>query len=173
MGKDVNVEWMPFELRPYPNPTLRPEGAYLQNAWRNSVYPMASRMGVEIRLPSVSPQPHTRCAFEGLEFAKDYGKGTEYNNRVMRAFFVESLDIGKISILEQVADEAGLDAEEFRRAIEEHRYVARVEELLRNAYEDMDIQGVPYFIIGNRVLTGLQSRETLERAIDFAAGGIG
>jgi predicted DsbA family dithiol-disulfide isomerase len=30
-GKDVKVEWMPFELRPYPTPTLRPEGGYLQN----------------------------------------------------------------------------------------------------------------------------------------------
>ncbi len=54
-GRDVEVERMPFELRPAPNPTLRPEGQYLQQAWRNSVYPMAERMGVEIRLPRVPP----------------------------------------------------------------------------------------------------------------------
>lgn len=30
MGKNVEVEWMPFELRPYPQPTLKPEGNYLQ-----------------------------------------------------------------------------------------------------------------------------------------------
>jgi hypothetical protein len=42
---------MPFELRPVPHPTLRPEGDYLQRAWQQSVYPIARRMGVEIKLP--------------------------------------------------------------------------------------------------------------------------
>src|SRR5215204_5868706 len=54
-GKDVEVEWMPFELRPYPNETLRSEGVYLQRAWRQSVYPLAQKMGVPIKLPAISP----------------------------------------------------------------------------------------------------------------------
>ena len=37
---------MPFELRPEPHPTLRPEGEYLQRAWSQSVYPIARQMGV-------------------------------------------------------------------------------------------------------------------------------
>src|SRR5688572_853353 len=59
-GLDIEIEWLPFELRPFPQPTLRPEGEYLQTAWRRSVYPLASRLGVEIRLPDVSPQPYSR-----------------------------------------------------------------------------------------------------------------
>ena len=78
---------MPYELRPYPAPTLRAEGSYLQNAWRTSVYPMAARMGVDIKLPTVSPQPYTRLAFEGLEFAKENGRAEAYNSAVMRGFF--------------------------------------------------------------------------------------
>ena len=35
MEGTVEVEWMPFELRPYPTPTLEPEGDYLQTNWRN------------------------------------------------------------------------------------------------------------------------------------------
>jgi predicted DsbA family dithiol-disulfide isomerase len=69
-GKDVEVEWVPFELRPEPHPTLRPEGDYLQRAWRQSVYPIARRMGVPINLPPVSPPPHTHLAFEGYQYAK-------------------------------------------------------------------------------------------------------
>jgi predicted DsbA family dithiol-disulfide isomerase len=80
---------MPFELRPYPNETLRPEGDYLQRAWQQSVYPLARRMGVPITVPPVSPQPHTYLAFEGYQYAKDYGKGKEYNHRILEAFFVE------------------------------------------------------------------------------------
>ena len=42
-GKDVQIEWMPFELRPYPNETLRPEGEYLQTTWKQYVYPMRNK----------------------------------------------------------------------------------------------------------------------------------
>src|ERR1700736_4890236 len=73
-GKDVEDEWMPFELRPEPQPTLRPEGEYLQRAWSQSVYPIAERMGVPIALPPVSPQPYTHLAFEGYQFAREHGK---------------------------------------------------------------------------------------------------
>jgi len=58
---------MPFELRPEPQPTLRPEGDYLQRAWQQSVYPIARQMGAPIALPPVSPQPHTLLAFEGYQ----------------------------------------------------------------------------------------------------------
>ncbi len=159
---------MPFELRPYPAPTLRPEGSYLQNAWQQSVYPLARRLGVDIRLPGVSPQPYTRLAFQGLEFAKDKGKGSEYNDRVMRAFFQESRDIGDAGVLAQLAAEAGLDPDEFRHAIAAAEYAKRVETLLHHAYEEMRITGVPYFVIGRQTLTGLQNTETLRAAIDRA-----
>lgn len=160
---------MPFELRPYPTPTLRPDGAYLQNAWRQSVYPLASRLGVDIKLPTVSPQPHTRLAFEGLEFAKNLGLGDEYNNRVMRAFFQESRDIGDPEVLAGLAAEIGLDADAFREALSSREYANRVEKLLRHAYEDMRITGVPLFLIGDQALTGLQSKDTLVAAIEQAA----
>jgi predicted DsbA family dithiol-disulfide isomerase len=51
-------------------------------------------MGVPIKMPKVSPQPHTHLAFEGYQYAKEYGKGNEYNHRVLEAFFVEGQDIG-------------------------------------------------------------------------------
>lgn len=90
---------MPFELRPYPTPTLKPEGDYLQNGWKNNVYPTAERFGVKIILPNVSPQPYTHLAFEGFQYAKEYGKGNNYNHRVLKAFFQEEQDIGKVEVL--------------------------------------------------------------------------
>ena len=116
-GKDVEVEWMPFELRPEPNPTLRPEGDYLQRAWSQSVYPMAERMGVPIVLPKVSPQPHTHTAFEGYQYARELGKGNDYNIRVLEAFFRDGQDIGDVGVLTKVAGEVGLDAKEFEEAL--------------------------------------------------------
>ena len=159
---------MPFELRPYPAPTLRPEGTYLQNAWHQSVYPIAKRLGVDIKLPDVSPQPYTRLAFEGLEFAKDRNKGDEYNDRVMRAFFQESQNIGDPSVLAQLGAEIGLRADEFRGALDSREYASRVEKLLRHAQDEMGITGVPLFVIGDRTLMGLQSRDALANAIEQA-----
>ena len=159
---------MPFELRPYPAPTLRPDGSYLQNAWQRSVYPLAARLGVDIKLPKVSPQPYTRLAFEGLEFAKDRGKGDEYNDRVMRAFFQESQDIGDREVLARLAAEAGLPAEEFLQSLDSHEYADRVEKLLHHAQAEMGVTGVPMFVIGEQMLTGLQSKEALAAAIDEA-----
>jgi predicted DsbA family dithiol-disulfide isomerase len=90
-------------------------------------------MGVEIRLPAVSPQPHTRLAFEGLEFAKDHGAADEYNSGVMRAFFQRSEDIGDPEVLTQIASTAGLQADAFRSALQERTYADRVARLLRHA----------------------------------------
>jgi predicted DsbA family dithiol-disulfide isomerase len=125
-------------------------------------------LGVEIRLPAVSPQPYTRLAFQGLEFAKDQNQGSEYNGRVMRAFFQESRDIGNLDVLTELATEVGLDADEFRREANSPHYAVRVAALLRHACEELGITGIPYFVIGAQRLTGLQSREALAAAIERA-----
>ena len=165
-GKDVAVEWMPFELRPEPHPTLRPEGDYLRRAWEQSVYPIARRMGVPIALPPVSPQPHTHLAFEGYQFAKEHGKGNDYNHRVLQAFFVEGQDIGQANVLTRLAGEVGLNEQEFGEALRTRKYREAHQRALRHAYEEAGVSGVPMFVIGGRVLTGLQGRETLEAAIE-------
>lgn len=166
------MEWMPFELRPEPHETLRPEGDYLQRAWRQSVYPTARRMGVPIQLPPVSPQPHTHLAFEGFQFAREHGKGNEYNQRILEAFFVEGRDIGDVGVLTKLAGEVGLDERAFGEALRTRKYREAHRRALRHADEEAGVTGVPLFVIGRRRLSGLQDRETLEAAIEaeLAAG---
>jgi predicted DsbA family dithiol-disulfide isomerase len=161
---------MPFELRPEPHPTLHPEGEYLQRAWTQSVYPIARRMGVPIVLPPVSPQPHSHLAFEGYQYAREHEKGNDYNHRVLKAFFVEGRDIGDIGVLTKLAGEVGLDEREFEDALRSRKYREAHRRALRHAYEDQDVTGVPLFVIGGHILTGLQDRETLEAVIDEELG---
>lgn len=156
---------MPFELRPEPTPTLRPDGDYLKRAWQQRVYPLAEHMGVPINMPQVSPQPHTHLAFEGFQYAKEHGKGNEYNHRVLKALFVESQDIGDIGVLTKLAGEVGLDETEFEEALHSRKYKQVHQRALRHAYEEAGVTGVPMFVIGGQVLTGLQQQETLERVI--------
>ena len=79
---------------------------------------MAEKLGVYMKLPTVSPYPYTNLAFQGLEFAKDHRKGNEYNDAVFRAFFQQSRDIGRIDVLADIAKEVGLDSEQFRAALD-------------------------------------------------------
>ena len=144
-GKDVEVEWLPFELRPEPHPTLRPEGDYLQRAWSRSVYPIARRMGVPITLPPVSPHPHTHLAFEGYQFAREHGKGNDYNHGVLTAFFVEGQDIGQIDVLTRLAGEVGLNEKEFEEALRTRKYREAHRRALRHGYEEAGVTGVPMY----------------------------
>jgi predicted DsbA family dithiol-disulfide isomerase len=165
-GKDVEIEWMPYELRPYPNETLKPEEHYLQSTWKQSVFPMAEQMGIDIVLPSVSPQPHTHLAFEGYQYAKEQGKGNEYNDRMLQAFFQEDQDIGDINILTQLVGEIGLDENEYRAALETRKYKETHQQALQHSFKEAGITAVPTFVIGDTKVAGIRSKEMLEQIID-------
>ena len=157
---------MPFELHPAPTPTRRPESDYLQERWKQSVYPLAERLGVQMKLPSVSPYPYTNLAFQGLEFAKDHGRANEYNDAVFRAFFQQSRDIGSPEVLAGIAKEVGLDAKALQSALKEGAYRERVQQLLETAYGRVGVTAVPTMIIGRQRLEGLYPAETIRQAID-------
>src|SRR5262249_34863894 len=136
---------MPFELRPAPHPTLRPEGDYLRRAWAQSVYPLAEHLGVKIVLPRVAPQPHTHLAFEGYQYAGEQGQGNAYNRRVLEAFFQEGQDIGRQDVLTRLAGEVGLDEKEFKEALETRKYRPAHQRALHQAYQEARINSVPTF----------------------------
>jgi len=170
-GKDVAVEWMPFDLRPFPHATLRPEGEYLQRAWSRSVYPMAAQLGVPIVLPTISPQPHTHLAFEGYQFAREHGQGNAYNHRILEAFFRDGRDIGMVEVLTSLAGELGLDEREFAEALRTRKYQKVHQQALRHAQQEVGVSGVPLFVIGRQVLSGVQDREMIEAAIELELTG--
>ncbi|MCJ8165301.1 DsbA family oxidoreductase [Pontibacter sp. E15-1] len=165
MEDKVAIEWMPFELRPAPTPTLKPEEDYLQTTWQQSVYPMARQLDIPMKLPDVSPQPHTHLAFEGYQFAKEKGLGQAYTHRMFTAFFQEEQDLGSLEVLTTLAREAGLDAAEYRLALENGTYAAAHAEALRHAYQEAGISAVPTFIIGNKKVRGLLREEDLRKLI--------
>jgi predicted DsbA family dithiol-disulfide isomerase len=166
-GKEVKVEWMPFELRPYPNPPVDPwkEPGKLEG-WKTVIRPYAEKWGVEMKLPPFSPQPYTRLAMEGLQYAKAHGKADAYHHRIFTAFFQEEQNIGEIDVLSKLAGEVGLDTADFRNALETDKYREAHLAALRHAYEEADIHAVPTFVIGKQVVQGIRSKEELEHIIE-------
>ncbi|GGE55033.1 DsbA family oxidoreductase [Priestia taiwanensis] len=167
--KDIEVEWMPFELRPSPTPKIDPWNEPDKvNAWNAFIAPTAKKFGVDMVLPRMSPHPYTHLAFEGCHFAKEHGKGNAFYERVFTAFFQEEQNIEEIDVLTKLAEEVGLQAEAFKEALVTRKYKDVQAAALKHAYEEARITAVPTFVIGDQVIQGLASKERLAEAIDKA-----
>ena len=164
--RDVNIRIRPFELRPDPVPTLKPEDDYLPRVWKQSVYPMARRVGIDIKLPDISPQPRTEKAFTVLQLAEEAGVAEDYSAAMFRAFFQENRDIGNDEVIVDIASSVGLPADKVSQAMHDtDRIVSHrsEQEFYRNS---LDIPAVPSFRIGNRVTSGVPDVDDLIRFID-------
>lgn len=166
-GLNVELEWMPFELRPYPTPTLRPEDEYLPRVWKASVYPMAERLNVHIKLPTVSPQPYARKAFLGLQHAKQQGKGNEYATAVMKAFFQQDQNIGEDEVLKSILEKLGINPAGLDEFVNSPQANAQHDADLQYA-KQVGIQAVPSLAVGAQFFSGIPSVQALRDAIQHA-----
>jgi predicted DsbA family dithiol-disulfide isomerase len=159
----VHIVWRAFELRPEPVATLDPDGEYLHRVWGSSVYPMAERLGMTLRLPPV--QPRSRRAHEAAHWARTQGRFNDYHAAVFRAFFDRGEDIGKIDVLAHLAGDLGLDAASLRPALEAGEFTESVLDDERAA-QALGISGVPAFVADRKAaLSGVQSVEGLRELV--------
>ena len=87
----LEVEWLPFELRPAPKPLLEVHGDHLRTDWTQTVYRRALAAGVEIHLPRF--QPRSTLPMAACLWASDEGRLRELKHALYEAFFCEGLDI--------------------------------------------------------------------------------
>jgi len=163
-GLNVDIEMMPFELRAYPTPTLRPEDDYLPSAWKHGVYPAAEQLGIPIKLPSISPQPYTRDAFIVLQYAKEQGVGNEYADAMLRAFFQQDRDVGDLVVIKEVAASAGLQIEPIEESLKSPINSQRHDKELEYASR-IGIRAVPSMAIGNTLYSGMLDAQKLRGII--------
>lgn len=164
--RDVRVRVRPFELRPDPVPTLRPEDDYLPRVWRDAVYPMAERVGVPVRLPSVSPQPRTEKAFLVLQLAQEQGLAEDYSRAMFAAFFQEDRDIGDEDVIVDIAETLGMDAASVRQAMSSPERLRQHRADLAHATETVGVTAVPGIVVNGTLLQGVPSATRLKTAVD-------
>lgn len=167
--RDVEVTIRPFELRPDPVPTLRPEDDYLPRIWRDAVYPMAERVGVPMKLPSISPQPRTEKAFMVLQLAQERGLAEVYTEAMFAAFFQQDRNIGLDEVITEIATSVGLDRVEVAEALndEERRRRQRIDQ--DYAVNTVGIDSVPGIVVNGHVLRGVPSATRLKKVVDHLA----
>jgi predicted DsbA family dithiol-disulfide isomerase len=166
---DVTLHWLPYELRPEPEPLPRMEGSDLERFrgnWERGVAPLAERYGLEMHFPPYKPR--SRWAHEAAEFARDRDQFDAMRSALFQTFFVANRNIGEIEVLSDVAAGLGLDGQELRAALDEGRYTQRVRELEAISWQ-LGVRAVPTMVFGDTVaVEGAQPYEVLQRAIEVA-----
>jgi predicted DsbA family dithiol-disulfide isomerase len=162
----VEIVWKAYELRPAPIAPLDPGGEYLTRVWRDSVYPLAERLGITMRLPPV--QPRSRTAHEAAHWARGANRFDDYNAAIFRSFFERGEDISATDILLKLARELQLDESGLRVALEAKEFAASV---LADELEaaELGVSGVPAFVADRRLaLSGVQTLENLQALAERA-----
>lgn len=178
-GDEVEVDHRAYELRPYPAPSLDPDGEYLHRVWDSAVYPISNTLGMTMRLPPV--QPRSRRALEAAEYAREEDRFDVMHDALFRAFFEDGSDLDDLDTLVEVGGSVGLDREALRRALDEGRYTEKVtgdEELARR----LGIASVPTVLVGaadrpleeSEAVVGTQTgngrlKDAVERALGYGA----
>jgi predicted DsbA family dithiol-disulfide isomerase len=163
---DVEVAWLPYELRPEPVPlpdVTGPEGERFRQGWERGVKPLAERLGVEMRFPPIKPR--SRRAHEAAEHAREHGAFDAMRTALFEAFFVDNRDIGEIDVLTDIGASVGLDRAELRTALESGKYTERVVELEGESAR-LGVRAVPTIVIGGLAVEGAQPYDVLRRVLE-------
>ena len=143
----LEVEWLPFELRPAPKPLLEVRGDHLRTDWTSNVYRRALAAGIEIHLPRY--QPRSTLTLGACLWAGDEGRLRDFKHALYEAFFCEGLDIATDAEIGRAAERAGLDPVGAVAAAYDHARGARLREIRAEA-EAAGVAGVPTLLTDGR-----------------------
>ena len=113
---------------------------------------------------------NSRRALGAAEFAREHGKFEEMHLALFKAHWEGGGRLEDIDDLVGIGENVGLDATELRKAIEEDRYAALIDDN-RNDAESVGINAIPAHIFGRRYLVlGAQPYDAFKQVLDRLAG---
>jgi len=136
----VEIEWLPFELRPAPKPLLEVRGDHLRVDWTQYVYRRALDLGIEIHLPRY--QPRSTLTLAACLWAESQGRLRDFKHALYEAFFCEGEDIATDTEIARAAGRSGLDPAATVAAAYSSELFARIHEIRAEA-EAAGVHGVP------------------------------
>ncbi|MFW9875600.1 MAG: DsbA family protein [Candidatus Thorarchaeota archaeon] len=165
---NLDVEWKPFEIHPEtPNGGALTEDlpfpkGYLEMAFTN-VKRLADEDGLKLKFSD--KLPNSRLALYISEFARKMGKFREFHKLVLNAYWLEGKDIGDKSLLLNLADSIGLNKEEIENYLDTDEPFELVQQSLKEVRR-YGINGVPAFIIEDRLIYGAQPYKVFKKVIN-------
>lgn len=168
---DLKINWCFLEIHPETSAKGEPIDSldYPSEQWQQMLANL-ERIAKEedIPLSRLNFITNSKDALLLSEAAKQCGRDIFYklHEKLFSAYFVNGENIGNRDVLKKIADSCGIDKETVDSAWTDKKIPQRLLENF-NAARKHDIQSVPSFVFGDRVLTGVVAEATFR---DAAAG---
>jgi len=165
----VDLEWKAYELRL----GLPPEGIPRTprvgeiNGFQPHLIERADELGLKLKRSPIVPC--SRPALEVAEYAKEQGKFDQFHLAVFKAYWEEAKNIGLRSVIREIVEECGLDADEVERCLDEGRYTQAIQTQSEEAKRS-GINGIPAYVVGGFLIEGVQPYQFFQRAVEVALG---
>jgi predicted DsbA family dithiol-disulfide isomerase len=95
---------------------------------------------------AVDAEARGRLAFKGAEAARRQGAFDDFHMALLRARHEQRADIDDVAVVEQVAEDSGLDLDRFRKDIADPQIVSALERDHRAAVAEYGVFGTPTFV---------------------------
>ncbi|MDC1463635.1 DsbA family oxidoreductase [Alphaproteobacteria bacterium] len=166
------IEHIPFQL----NPDMPTEGIdrneYLQIKFGGKEFaqPMYDRMteeankeGLNFNLNNIKKTPNTVFSHLLIKLAEQTNVHNEVKEKIYHSYFIDGHNIGDKEILINIGKEFNIEKEIINNFFNADN-IEKVNSFISIAKEK-EINGVPFFEIGNDVISGAQSTANLEAII--------
>jgi len=167
---DLDVEWRPFEI----HPETPKEGTELNNLpypkeyldmMKANIKKLADDVGISLKLSD--KLPNSRLALYLSEFARKNGKFEVFHRLVFDSYWKDGKDIGDQVFLLDLAETIGLNRNEILNYISSEEPKSELTKSLKDLRQ-YGINGVPTFIIGDKIVVGAQPYDVFSKVIEKA-----
>ncbi|MCG7519643.1 DsbA family oxidoreductase [Ruegeria sp. Ofav3-42] len=171
----AQLRWHPFEL----NPNMPAEGQNLREhivekygstpeqsqQARDRLTQLGSELGFTFNFNDDSRMVNTFAAHQLLDWAETQVRQHPLKMALFAAYFTDQKDVSRIEVLLDAAQDAGLDRDAAREALESGNHVAPVREK-QQFWTNNGVSGVPSMVFGGKYLvTGAQGTETYTKVL--------
>lgn len=112
----------------------------------------------------------SRPALAIEKFAQSQGKGNEFHDAVMRAYWQQARNIEDRAVLKEIAESVGLNTEQFEAVFDNPEYTKAVEEDIELA-QSYGLHAVPALVFDDTYLvSGAQPYAMLKQVVDKIQG---
>ena len=177
--KNLNIEvefhFIPFQLNPNMDEAGESIDGYFkrQFGWneiklhnyQHSLVKTAANAGITIDFSKRTHYYNSHNAHLLMHWAEQFNKQELLNEHLITAYFNEGLDISKLTVLLNIAEEVGLDRRQANLALSSSRSNQELTKKTQR-YQKFDISSIPSFIINNNELVlGSNSVSYFEKAL--------
>jgi predicted DsbA family dithiol-disulfide isomerase len=166
---EIDLNFLPFELNPDTPKTGVDQKEYLANKFGGTerydqltghVTGVAATEGLKFNYAKQSVMPNTIDSHRLIQYAKRSGKQAAIKEALMKAYFVDGVDLSKMKNLVAIAVDNGLNGEEVEAFLSSDEGLNEVKQMEQMNYE-RGISGVPFYIINNKYgVSGAQPTDT-------------